>query len=49
MKNTDRKVLVIGGTGLISSAVTSELIRQTFKVTLLNRGTARKKTKMLII
>lgn len=43
MKNTDRKVLVIGGTGLISSAVTSELIRRTFKVTLLNRGTAREK------
>ncbi len=38
MQNINKSVLVIGGTGLISSAVTSELIEQSYKVTLLNRG-----------
>ena len=31
-------VLIIGGTGVLSSAVTNEALRQGFKVTMINRG-----------
>lgn len=34
----NKKVLLIGGTGVLSSAITSELLRQKFSVTMLNRG-----------
>lgn len=38
MENERKRVLLIGGTGLISSAVTRELVNRKYKVFLLNRG-----------
>jgi nucleoside-diphosphate-sugar epimerase len=34
----DKKVLLIGGTGVLSSSITAELLRQNFRVSMLNRG-----------
>ena len=35
------KVLIIGGTGILSSAVVNECINQHMEVTMLNRGTKK--------
>lgn len=36
-----KSVLLVGGTGLLSSAVTSELLKQNFSVSMINRGNSK--------